>query len=120
MTAGIAGAGNRFFEQLAHKGHESLLGRVTGTIRCDVRSGDNVEHWYVTVKRGDVVVSHQDAPADAVLRVDRATLDGMTAGTVNSMAAVLRGVVGVEGDLGLVIRFQRLFPGPPRPGPAPQ
>jgi putative sterol carrier protein len=40
----------------------------------------------------------------------------MVEGKVNAMAAVLRGEVSLEGDLGLVISFQRLFPGPPRTG----
>jgi hypothetical protein len=34
-------------------------------------------------------------------------------GRMNAMAATLRGVLDPEGDLGLVLLFQRLFPGPP-------
>jgi hypothetical protein len=37
----------------------------------------------------------------------------MVIGKANAMAATLRGVIVPEGDLGLVISFQRLFPGPP-------
>ena len=33
---------------------------------------------------------------------------------VNAMAALLRGAMGVEGDVELLVLFQRLFPGPPR------
>ena len=38
----------------------------------------------------------------------------MANGKVNAMAAALRGVLAPEGDLVLIISFQRLFLGPPR------
>ena len=106
-------ATSEFFDALAKRGHEPLLKSATGTLRFDLRNGRRVEHWYVTVSKGDVAVSRKNAEADAVVRTDKALFDGMATGKVNTMAAVLRGVLGVEGDLGLIISFQRLFPGPP-------
>jgi putative sterol carrier protein len=110
----MTGATAEFFEELGQRGHEPLLQSVTGTLRFDVENGKRVEHWFVTVDKGDVAVSRRDAHADAVVRADRTLADGMASGNVNPMAAVLRGAAEVRGDLGLVMSFQRLFPGPPR------
>ena len=69
----------------------------------------------MSIEKGDVTVSQEDTRADAVVRLDRSLFDGIVTGRANAMAAALRGVVAPEGDLGLVISFQRLFPGrPPR------
>src|SRR5256885_1890585 len=84
---------------------------VTGeSIRLDLADGGHVDHWLVTVDRGDVVVSRENTEADAVLRTDRSTFDGIVDGSVNTMAASLRGVLDVEGDPELVVMFRRMFP----------
>jgi hypothetical protein len=103
-----------FFGELAQRGHEPALGRVTGTVRCDLVDKRDIEHWYVTIKKGDVSVSHKNGAADAVVRADRKLFDGFASGNVNVMAAMLRGVFEIEGDLQLLALFQRIFPGPPR------
>jgi putative sterol carrier protein len=103
-----------FLEELASKGHEPLLHDATGTLRLDLLGGDDVERWLVTMDKGDVKVSRRNIRADAVMRAEKKLFDGMVKGTVNVNAAVLRGVVGIEGDLGLLTSFSRLFPGPPR------
>jgi hypothetical protein len=101
-----------FFRGLAERGREPLLQNVSGTLRFDLVDGPAVEYWYLTIKNGDIVVSHQEAEADAVVRTVRALFEGMTAGSVNAMAAVLRGALVPRGNLALVVSFQRLFPGP--------
>jgi putative sterol carrier protein len=103
----------QFFEELSARGHERSLESVTGSVRIDVVDGRHTEHWYIQISKGDVSVSHKNAKADAVVRVERKVLEGSIAGTVNTMAAFLRGLIGVEGDFGLVILFDRLLPGPP-------
>jgi putative sterol carrier protein len=105
-----------FFDGLTQRGHEPLLNSVSGTLRFDLTDGPEASRWYVQVKKGDVRVSHDDLPADVVVGLDRDLFLGMVEGKVNAMAAVLRGEVSLDGDLGLVISFQRLFPGPPRTG----
>jgi len=102
-----------FFTRLAERGHEPLLATTTGTLRFDLVSGRRVEHWFVSLKKGDVTVSQKDTRANAIVRLDRAFFDRLVTGRANAMAAALRGVIAPEGDLGLVISFQRLFPGPP-------
>ncbi len=103
-----------FFDAIGRRGHEPLLGSTSGTLRFDLAEGRRVEHWYVTIKKGDIAVSNKDADAEAVVRLEKSTFDSMATGKVNAMAAALRGVLAPEGNLGLVISFQRLFPGPPR------
>jgi len=101
-----------FFDDLARRGHEPLLKSASGTIRFDVLDGERSEHWFVTIEAGDVDVSHSRTKADAVVRLDKDTLDEMVSGQVNAMASVLRGEIVPDGDLSLVILFQRVFPGP--------
>lgn len=102
-----------FFDDLDARGHEPLLKSASGTIRFDLVDRKRVEHWAVAIDEGDVAVSRSPAEADAVVRVEKSTFGGMISGRVNAMAAVLRGEVVPQGDLSLVILFQRVFPGPP-------
>ena len=104
-----------FFDDLAERRHEPLLRNASGTLRFDLVDGRRVEHWYVTIYNGDVTVSHDKAAADTVLRIDRPLFDQIASGRMNAMAAALRGALVPEGNLSLLILFQRLFPGPPRP-----
>jgi len=110
MTDGTA----EFFGELGRRGHEPLLEKATGTLRFDLVDGKRTDRWLVTVKKGDVAVSHRNVRADCVVRADRALFDGVAGGEVNAMAALLRGAMGVEGNVELLVLFQRLFPGPPR------
>ena len=48
----------------------------------------------------------------AIVRTGKALFAGMTAGKVNAMAAALRGALVPQGNLALIVSFQRLFPGP--------
>jgi len=103
-----------FFDDLVARGHEPLLQNDSGTLRFDLIDGRRVEHWYVTIDKGDITVSDAEAAADTVLRTDRSVFDQIAAGRMNAMAAVLRGELVPEGNLSLLMAFQRLFPGPPR------
>jgi len=109
-----------FFRELAARGHEPILGRASGTIRFDLADGDRVERWFVTVKKGDITVSHKNSRADAVAHVEKALFDQIAAGTENAMAALLRGAFRPEGDLALLLCFQRVLPGPPSRKDAPE
>jgi hypothetical protein len=109
---------NEFFTGLAAKGYEPLLANASGTLRVDVLDPDRVEHWHVTVDKGTLEISHRNQRADVVVRIDRALCDGIACGQTNAMAAMLRGELIPEGDLRLVMLFQRLFPGPSGEGGA--
>jgi len=103
-----------FFRELVAGGHKPLLGKTSGTLRFDLVDADRVEHWYVAVRNGDVTVSHKRGKADAVLTGDKQLFERIATGRENAMAAVLRGAVAPQGDVSLMLRFARIFPGPPR------
>ena len=47
-----------------------------------------------------------------MLRAEKAAFDQVAGGTMNAMAATLRGAIELEGDPRLLVRIQRLFPPP--------
>ncbi len=112
MTAGQTAAD--FFADLGKRGNEPLLRKASGTLRFDVRDGKRTERWLVEVRKGDVAVSRRNTRADCVVSTDRALFDRIVTGEANALAALLREEVNVEGDLNLLVLFQRLLPGPPR------
>ena len=112
MTDNRVHATEAFFERVAKTDHEPLLARIKGTLRFDLDESGRIEHWFVSVDRGRVSVSHRNAAADAVLEADRSLFNQIVDGSVNGMAAVLRGAVVPKGDLGLLISFGRLFRSP--------
>jgi putative sterol carrier protein len=111
-----ANASAELFEGLAARGHEPALEKVSGTIRFDLADGARATRWLVAIEKGDVQVSHRNIKADCVVRADRTLFDAIASGKVNALTAFLRGTIDVEGDRGLLLAFQRLFPGPPRRG----
>ena len=109
----MADATTEFFDELAGRGHEPLLEHVTGTLRFDLGSGRKTDHWLVSIAKGDVEVSRESAPVDCAVRMDATLFDGLASGRENAVAALLRGAIGVEGDIELLMLFDRVFPGPP-------
>jgi putative sterol carrier protein len=108
----MADATAEFFDGLAKRGSEPLLGRITGRVRVDVVDGGRTRQWVVSLRNGDVAVAEGDGAADCVIRADRAAFEEVATGHINAMAAGLRGLLMLEGDPRLVARFQRLFPPP--------
>jgi putative sterol carrier protein len=100
-----------FFDALAQRGHDPMLGRFKGSVRFDVKSGNRTEHFRVAFKQGDITVTHDEAEADCVVRADRSLLNACAAGEKNIMAAFLRGEIAVQGDPQLLVLFQRILPG---------
>jgi putative sterol carrier protein len=109
----MADATTRFFGDLDRREHEPLLAKVRGSLRFDLGRGDQVEHWLVSIDRGDVRVSREDRQADCVIRADPELFERLVRGQTNTIAAVLRGSVTLYGDAQLLLRLQRLLPGPP-------
>ncbi len=50
--------------------------------------------------------------------MDREFCDALVTGETNGFAAALRGDISLEGEVALLLEFQRLFPGPPGDRPA--
>jgi putative sterol carrier protein len=105
-------ATTEFFSALEARRHEPLLEKVRGTLRFDLTSGKRTTRWLVEVENGDISISHRNGKADCVVRAKQSLFDGIARGQQNAMAAVLRGEVGIEGERTLLVRFQKLFPGP--------
>ena len=66
----------------------------------------------MTVEKGNIAVTAGSGDAGCVVRADKAVFDKIATGRLNAVAAVLRGDLEVEGDWRLLVRMQRLFPGP--------
>jgi putative sterol carrier protein len=102
-----------FLADLGRRRHEPLLRTAAGTIRIDLDQPRRADRWFVTIERGELTVSRRSRAADCRLRADADLFDKIAAGEANALAALLRGAVVAEGDLELLMLFQRLFPGPP-------
>src|SRR5258708_23949144 len=99
---------SRFFSGLAEAGHLAPFDRQSATLRFDILDGDHVERWYVTVNDGEVTVTRQGKPTDAMadvsvdvpahapadvspdatVRMDRRNFAAMATGPLNALAAV--------------------------------
>jgi putative sterol carrier protein len=104
---------NRFFDRLVDESPHPLLRTADGTIRFDLSDGSDTEHWFVALDAGAVTVTHDEAEADCIVATDRGVFEGVVAGRMNFFATMLRGEITASGALGLLVRFQRLLPGPP-------
>jgi hypothetical protein len=102
----------QFFDDLARRGHEPLLGKMTGVMRIELMNGSEDEIWRVSVERGDLTVERGEGDAGCVFRTNREVFGSLVRCERNAMAAVLRGAVAVAGSWELLALFQRLFPGP--------
>jgi putative sterol carrier protein len=100
-----------FFDELGRRGHEPLLERISATVRFDIGDGASVDHRLLSIDKGDIRVSSENVPADGTVIISEPLLDEIVNGRTGAMAAFLRGALLVEGDPGVVVFVQRLFPG---------
>ena len=107
-------ATEQFFARLGEQEREPLLDKAKGTIRFELRDGKRQQLWRVAIDRGDPTVSRGQGAADCTIRADASLFDEIVSGRANALTAALRGSIGIEGDLQLLILFQRVFPGPPK------
>ena len=102
-----------FTTQLGYRGHVSLLERTSGTVLVELNDDGRTERWYVNVQRGDVSLSRSlpkgaSAP-DCVLRTKASTFKAIRTGQLNLLAAILRGLLTIEGKVALAVALQGLF-----------
>ncbi len=103
-----------FLEGLGRRGHVPAFEKVDGTLRLDLREGRKIDSWMIVIHQGDVEVSRGRQDGDSVLKTDRAVFDRIVSGEVNALAAVLRGLVWIEGSVPLALSLTRILPGPPQ------
>ncbi|MET8232094.1 SCP2 sterol-binding domain-containing protein [Micromonospora sp. NPDC005298] len=99
-----------FFERLTDAGEDPRFRKVCGSVRFDIRDGDDLEQWLLNIDHGRIRVTKSPEPATTVIRVSAQVADAMARGEVNGLAAITRGEIMVDGDLGLALRVGRLFP----------
>ena len=98
---------------LAERSHERPVTAFNGVVRFDVRDGERVDQWYLTIVKGVVTVGRAGDEPDCVLAGDLVTFDAVLSGKANAMAALLRGAFVAQGEIVLLTGLQRLFPGSP-------
>jgi putative sterol carrier protein len=101
-----------FFEGLATRGQEPLLGKTKATVRFDISDAGRIDHWLLGIDNGALDVSRSSGDADCVISAEKAAFDRVASGETNAMSSLLRGSIAVDGDPRLIVRVQRLFPAP--------
>lgn len=104
---------SQFFGVLAQPGHLTTFEGESATLRFDVVDDERVDRWHLTVINGDVTVTRRNSPAAVVVRVQRHDFEAMVTGRMNAQAALLRGLMTLEGKIADLMMFQRCLPGPP-------
>jgi putative sterol carrier protein len=103
----------RLLDALSERSHEHPVPAVDGVVRFDVKDGDRVDEWHLTIAKGVVTVSRRGGEPDCVVSGKAATFDAILSGKANAMAALLRGALDAQGKVVLLTALQRLFPGSP-------
>lgn len=101
-----------FFDELNRRGHEPRLEKLNGTIRIELAENGQSRHWLLTVKKGEIGVTREDHVADATILASPVLFTRIVEGETNAIAALLRGAMSSTGDLQLVVRLERILPGP--------
>ncbi len=107
----MADAKELFFQELGKKRHVQLLEGRSGTVLVELKNGEKTEakRWYVIIHRGDVSVSRSGSKPDTIFRTDSKTFDAIVAGKMNTIPALLRGLVEIEGRVDLMVALQALY-----------
>src|SRR5215470_15910093 len=108
MGRAMTSATEAFFEGLARRRHEPLLEKVSGCLRVDLDRGKSVDHWFITIKGGDVTVAREGGEPSTVFYAPAPVFEKMASGEMNAMSAMLRGEAAATGDLELAVLLQRL------------
>jgi putative sterol carrier protein len=101
-------AARAFFEGLQARPVTGKLEGLDQSYRFEI---DGEGSWNVRVQGGAVAVTEggADGTADATIRTSGEVFDRIVSGKQNPATAYMSGKVKVEGDLGAVMKLQRLF-----------
>ena len=97
-----------FFEGLETQANAANLAGLDHSYRFEIE-GEGV--WNVRIHAGTVVVTEggQENGADATIRASREVFERIVSGRQNPATAYMTGKVKIDGDLGAVMKLQRLF-----------
>jgi putative sterol carrier protein len=100
-------AARAFFEGLQARADSAKLAGIDHTYRFEI---DGEGSWNVRIQSGTIDVSEGDADsADATIRTSSEVFERLIAGKQSPTLAYMRGKVKVKGDLGAVMKLQKLF-----------
>jgi putative sterol carrier protein len=101
-------AARAFFEGLEVRAERANLDGLDNSYRFEIEGEGS---WNVRVHAGRVVVTEgpEDGSADATVRMNAEVFDQLASGRQNPATAYLRRKIKVDGDLGAVMKLQRLF-----------
>jgi len=109
-------ATTEFFERLSGSRPvpvADLPPTVKGTIRVDIHGDRGIEHWYVTLGKGEALASRKQSRPNAVVRGSRQFFDRLVRGEEHFYASVHRNEIELEGNSALAAHLIRLLPGSP-------
>jgi len=101
-------AARAFFEGLPARAAGANLDGINHTYRFEI---DGEGTWDLDVRGGAVAVREggADGNPDATIRTSSEMFERIVSGRQNPATAYMRGKVKVSGDLGAVMKLQRLF-----------
>lgn len=105
------------FEQVRRRAYEPRLAPYEGTLRFEINDDHQVDHWFVKIKHGALVIAHEERPADVVVGIGRPLLSRLIEGREDLVATWVRGEIELTGgDPQLFFVFWQIphmIPGPP-------
>jgi putative sterol carrier protein len=101
-----ARSAREFFETLATRVPPEGAADLTNSYLFDITGAGT---WHVTVDRGAVTVTEEDAPADVRIRMSEDTFAKLLGGEQNPMRLLFTGKIKVQGDMGAATRLQKLL-----------
>ena len=100
-------AARAFFEGLEARSDSGRLAGLDQSYRFEIE-GEGT--WHIAVHAGHVTVKENgDDPADATIRTSAEVFQRIVSGEQNPALAYMSGKVKVDGDLGAVMKLQKLF-----------
>ena len=101
-------AARAFFEGLEERATRAKLDGLEHSYRFEIEGEGS---WNVRVHAGRVVVTEgpDDGAADATVRMKSDVFEGLISGKQNPATAYMKRRIKVDGDLGAVMKLQRLF-----------
>jgi putative sterol carrier protein len=109
IAASVAAVAARaFFDGLEARAAKANLDGIDHSYRFVI---DGEGSWNVQIRGGRVTVTEgpEDGAADATVRTNADVFERLISGRQNPATAYMRGKVKVDGDLGAVLKLQRLF-----------
>jgi putative sterol carrier protein len=97
-----------FFDGLEARARSARLDGIEHSYRFEIEGEGN---WNVRIHEGTVAVTEGAAApsTDATIRTSAEVFDRIVAGKQNPATAYMTGKVKVNGDLGAVMKLQKLF-----------